>query len=181
MGNVKAARLSPGATTYHGTPLNSWRRFDHVVRFAYRASYLALRVWWFLRRPRTYGAVVALWNDGRILLVRTSYRSQYALPGGFLKRGETALQAALRELSEELRIDVSPDDLRIGWHGLTRYEQREDITTSWELVLSTPPRIRLDRREIVWAGWKTPAEARSLLLAAPIRAYLEEKKKTCEV
>ena len=34
---------------------------------------------------------------------------QFALPGGRLDEGETLAQAALRELHEELRLDLSPD------------------------------------------------------------------------
>src|SRR5690348_8774781 len=60
---------------------------DWIARLAYRAAYLLARAWWFLRRPETRGSVVALWHDGRVLLVRTSYRRQYTLPGGFMKRG----------------------------------------------------------------------------------------------
>ena len=72
------------------------------VRVFYRAAYLAARIWWFIRRPHTNGSLVALWCDGRLLLVRTSYRQLYSLPGGFMKHGETSLAAAERELQEEL-------------------------------------------------------------------------------
>jgi 8-oxo-dGTP pyrophosphatase MutT (NUDIX family) len=37
------------------------------------------------------------------------HAGQYALPGGRLDEGETAEQAALRELSEELRLDLGPE------------------------------------------------------------------------
>ena len=57
------------------------------VRVFYRAAYLAARIWWFIRRPHTNGSLVALWCDGRLLLVRTSYRQLYSLPGGFIIRG----------------------------------------------------------------------------------------------
>lgn len=36
---------------------------------------------------------------------------QYALPGGRLDAGETREQAALRELQEELGLDLGPDDI----------------------------------------------------------------------
>jgi 8-oxo-dGTP diphosphatase len=146
-----------------------------LVRFAYRSAYWAARIWWSIRRPRTFGAVVALWNDGRILLVQTSYRRCYTLPGGFIKPGETAREAAARELAEELQLFIPPATLELGWTGSMRFESREDTVTIWELLFDAPPPVRVDGRELIWAGWKTPAEARSLSLLPHVREYLASR------
>ena len=145
------------------------------LRVAYRAAYLAARVWWFVRRPRTNGAVVALWHDGRLLLVRNSYRRAYALPGGFVKRGETSLAAAARELFEELHLALEPSALRSAWHETLRFEHRQDTVTIWEAVLDAPPPIEVDGLELVWAGWKTPDEALRLPVLPHIRRYLTKR------
>jgi 8-oxo-dGTP diphosphatase len=142
------------------------------LRVVYQAAYLAARAWWFIRRPHTTGSLVALWHDGRLLLVRTSYRRLYALPGGGLKRGETSRAAAERELFEELRIAVPTAMLRVAWHGTLRFEHRQDTLTIWEAIVDAPPPIRVDGREVVWAGWKTPDEARALPLLPHIQHYL---------
>jgi 8-oxo-dGTP diphosphatase len=143
-----------------------------LARLVYRGAYLMARAWWFIRRPHTLGSVVAVWCDGRLLLVRTSYRRHYSLPGGFVKPRETAIDAAMRELFEELHLSLPPSALKLGWHGSTTFEHRNDTTTVWEVVLDAPPSIHVDGREVVWAGWRTPAEARSLALSPPVRAYL---------
>jgi 8-oxo-dGTP pyrophosphatase MutT (NUDIX family) len=39
------------------------------------------------------------------------HANQYALPGGRLDAGETVVEAALRELHEELRLDLTPDTI----------------------------------------------------------------------
>jgi 8-oxo-dGTP diphosphatase len=145
------------------------------LRFAYRAAYLAAKTWWFIRRPQTKGSIVALWNDGKLLVVRTSYRRQYMLPGGFIKRGETSRAAAERELFEELSIVVPATALRFGWHGTLRFEHRLDTVTIWEAVLDAPPPIVVDGLEVVWAGWKTPDEARALPLLPHIQCYLASR------
>jgi 8-oxo-dGTP diphosphatase len=145
------------------------------VRFAYRSAYCGARIWWLIRRPQTFGAVVALWSGGRILLVQASYRRCYALPGGFMKRGESAREAASRELAEELQLVIPPDALTLGWHGSRRFESREDTVTLWEIVLDAPPPVRVDGRELVWAGWKTPAEARALRLIPYLHDYLASR------
>jgi 8-oxo-dGTP diphosphatase len=47
--------------------------------------------------------------DGALLLVRNAYRKGWGFPGGFLKRGETPLDAARRETGEEVGVDVELD------------------------------------------------------------------------
>ena len=61
------------------------------------------------------------------------------------------------------------------WHGSTIFEHRHDTTTIWEIVLDAPPPIHVDGREVVWAGWWTPAEALALALSPPVRAYLANR------
>ena len=40
-----------------------------------------------------------------------AHRGQWALPGGRCDEGETSVQASLRELHEELGLDLGPDDV----------------------------------------------------------------------
>ena len=42
-----------------------------------------------------------------VLLIKGSDTGQWALPGGFIDQGETALHAALREAMEETGLDIS--------------------------------------------------------------------------
>ena len=146
-----------------------------LAQLAYRGAYLLARAWWFIRRPHTFGSVVAIWHDGQLLLLRSSYRHHYMLPGGFLKSRETAIDAALRELFEELHVSLPPNALKLGWRGSTTFEHRHDTTTIWEVMLDAPPLIYVDGREIVWAGWRTAAEARALPLPPPVQAYLANR------
>lgn len=44
--------------------------------------------------------------DGALLLVRQVYRKQWGVPGGLLKRGEDAIDAARREVLEEVGVAV---------------------------------------------------------------------------
>lgn len=67
-------------------------------------SYLAVRtVGWFVTRPQTRGVrAIALTPAGQVILVRHSYIEGWHLPGGGHEPGETAEQAVLRELREEV-------------------------------------------------------------------------------
>ena len=45
-------------------------------------------------------------EDGHVLLVRHVYRSRWGVPGGLLKRGEDASEAARREVLEEVGLHI---------------------------------------------------------------------------
>jgi len=149
-----------------------------AIRLGYRWAYRVLRLWWYVRRPHTHGAAVALWCEGRILLVRASYRDCYTLPGGFVRRGEPPERAARREMREEIGLDLSAEVLRHAWHGTVHYESRLDTTDIWEVSLDERPAIHIAGREIVWAGWMDPSAALGRRLLPHIATYLAERGET---
>ena len=60
------------------------------------------------------GAVAALFDDeGRVLLVEHVFRTDHpwGLPGGWVARGETPIDAVTREVQEELRLEVDVREL----------------------------------------------------------------------
>jgi len=76
---------------------------DAIVRAAATAAHKLLKLAWFVRRPRTFGAhAVALTREGRLILVKLRYAPGWRLPGGGRSQGEDAVEAALRELREEV-------------------------------------------------------------------------------
>lgn len=66
-----------------------------------RFLYLGYRIFAFIFRPLHLGVRVMMVRDGKVFLVRQSYRDGWFMPGGGLKRGETIEQAARREAREE--------------------------------------------------------------------------------
>lgn len=54
-------------------------------------------------------AAGALFVDGsRVLLVRKTYGNRWDIPGGYVDRGETPMQACVREIREELGLNRHP-------------------------------------------------------------------------
>lgn len=64
-----------------------------------------------LPRKRMAAASVLVDDDGRVILVRPTYRPGWDLPGGVVEQDEAPLAAARRELAEELGLDRAPGRL----------------------------------------------------------------------
>jgi ADP-ribose pyrophosphatase YjhB (NUDIX family) len=95
--------LRTGVGIGHRVLLHIWRYLPLPVRK------LAIRVLY----PRFPVGAIAIVRDeaGRVLLVRQTYHRERALwgvPGGWLGRGETPREAAVRETFEETGVQVIP-------------------------------------------------------------------------
>jgi 8-oxo-dGTP pyrophosphatase MutT (NUDIX family) len=89
------------------------RIVDAPLRIILGSLHYVLRGWWFVSRPRTLGAhAFALTPEGRLILVKLRYAPGWRLPGGGRRKSEAPVDAALRELSEEIGMvshgDVAP-------------------------------------------------------------------------
>jgi 8-oxo-dGTP pyrophosphatase MutT (NUDIX family) len=122
-----------------------------VRRPAYRVAYWGLRAYWFIRRPVLHGVKCAVLDGDRVLLVRHTYGPRHwDLPGGTMRRGEPPINAARREMAEELGITI------LDWHALgelhvTAYAKRDTLHCFHaELGGRT---ISIDRGELDTASW----------------------------
>ncbi|MBC2877324.1 MULTISPECIES: NUDIX domain-containing protein [Streptomyces] len=58
-----------------------------------------------MARPRMAAGALFFDEDGRVLLVRPSYKPGWEIPGGYVENGESPLAACRREVAEELGIE----------------------------------------------------------------------------
>ena len=91
-----------------------------LARWLYQVELL----WWRLTRPVTLGVRLIAVRDGTVLLVRHTYQSQWYLPGGGVKRGETLEQAVRREAAEEVAATLG--DVRLLGVYTNFYEFKSD-------------------------------------------------------
>lgn len=138
----------------------------------YRLAALAYEGWRRLARPHTHGAVVAIWHGPELLLVESSYRRSWSLPGGWIGKGETARQAAVRELAEEVGLRVRAEQLLEPWQICERGPGGLNTVTIFSLPVLTRPELEVDGLEIVAGHWLSREQALARELPDHLRAYL---------
>jgi 8-oxo-dGTP pyrophosphatase MutT (NUDIX family) len=126
------------------------------VKLIIRAAALVRRAYWFVFRPKTRGVKCLVEHDGSWLLIRNTYgRSRWTLPGGAVKRNEQPLDAARREVMEEVGIRL--DALRYVGSYRSRKDHKQD--TVYCFASSTPQvAFRVDGREVAEARWVSPSD-----------------------
>ena len=159
-----------------------------LKRLARRLHLLQLAAWGYelyrlIRRPHTHGSLVAIWQSNQLLLVQTSYRTGYGLPGGGIQAGESARDAAIRELQEELGLAIESSWLQDPWSISERQPGGLNTVTifalPWEQVacafktISTRPALTIDQLEIISTAWMSREEALKQHLPGHLRQYLE--------
>ncbi len=137
-------------------------------RISYFIAYRLMKSYWAIRKPETNGALISIWYKGEILLVRTSYHGYYSLPGGYVKSKETAIQAAIRELKEEIGLEMKPSELELVVDSKNKWEHRRDHVTIFSVEVTEKPHIEIDNREIVSAEFYPPDEVLKLKVFPPI-------------
>lgn len=124
---------------------------DRIHRLGLAVAYSLLRRWYRFAKLSTKGAGVAVWHNDQILVVRHSYRPGWSLPGGRAKKNEEPRVTASREVSEEVGIELAPDDLI-----LVRVNRSGHSLFEYHLQLPSEPKI--DNREIIEARFLDPAQ-----------------------
>ncbi len=122
-----------------------------IRRLGYRLAFRGLQVFWFVARPHKEGVKCLITDRDRVLLVRHTYgRRSWDVPGGSIKRRESPLSAAHREMSEELGLSGAP------WAEIGQVrgqlDHRRDTIYCFRAELSAPV-LTLDRGELETARW----------------------------
>lgn len=116
----------------------------------------------YARLPRkVIGAGVVFVNEqNQVLVLETTYKAGWEIPGGWVDAGESMLDAAVRELKEEINVDVDRTTLK-----LTTIDYRHAEGDKLESILFhfwggiiDPSLITVDNDEISGFKFVDPAE-----------------------
>lgn len=163
---------SPSTGSSRGEPSALRRVADAGARLCYRLGFRLVKASWWITRPTLRGVYVAVWHEGRVLLIRNSYHPRYSFPSGRCGRGERPVDAAVRELREEVGIAVGPDRLELAVEMRLAFSRMTDHVHLFELHLAREPVLAPDRREVIWAGFEDPELARHRRLLPAVARYL---------
>lgn len=107
----------------------------------------------------TVGAVVLVQDadapvPGRLLLLRQPPGRGWSLPAGLLGRGETPLEAALRELAEESGLRLHPEQLRPAVPNALVHHRGRWVDMVFEAdVAASSAQLAVDGAEVLEAAW----------------------------
>jgi ADP-ribose pyrophosphatase YjhB (NUDIX family) len=91
-------------------------------------------------------------EDGRILLVRHSYRNAWGFPGGLLNRGEGPRDGAVREAREEVAITIET----VGEPAVVVAPEPRRVDVIFRCTTAEPDAARAVPPEVTEVGWFSP-------------------------
>lgn len=141
---------------------------------------------------KNHSAGLALIYKDKILLVhptKASWRKTYGIPKGKLEKGETALDAAIRETKEEIgfkakRKRLKEEDVRTFYY-VNSAGKRTKLISFWFYQLTEREydelsdfrgavnKDKLSLKEIDWAGFVTLKTAETIIL--PNQKYITKE------
>lgn len=121
---------------------------------------------------------VVVEHQGKVLLIKRGhapFKGHWALPGGFVDDGETAEQAAVREVKEETGLDVTLNRIITVGSDPNRDPRGHHVSV---VFLATPKSFELqtseETPEVNWFDWDS---ALALDLGFDHKQFLEKAKK----
>jgi len=158
-------------------PLPPSRIINYAFQLGYKMAYMAWRLYLTNSSRKLKGAQVVVKCGEYVLLVKSSYRSEYTLPGGYLRRSESFVDGACRELREETGIVIQQSQLRPMLMDSRKWAGNESSNMLYECNLNYAPKVSIDNREIVYAGFVKVSDALSYKLDDIARASLSHNSR----
>ncbi|MFC5928830.1 NUDIX domain-containing protein [Cryobacterium melibiosiphilum] len=110
--------------------------------------------------PTLVVAAVCFRNErGEVLTVRKQGTSAWMLPGGKLESGEAALAAAVREVSEEIGIELAPGELVLLGEFTASAANEANTSIDATIYLSAARITPVASGEIAEVRWVHPANS----------------------
>lgn len=101
------------------------------------------KAYWFIFRPNTKGVRIILTTpDHKFILVKHKYTNGLYLPGGKIRKNENLKDAAVREIDEELGINLGGDALKFFGEYSNDLEYKKDRIYVFTATTDQNPALR---------------------------------------
>jgi nucleoside triphosphatase len=124
----------------------------------------------------TVGALIVN-NEGKILLTKShKWFDKFTLPGGHIEVGETMKEAVIREVKEEVGLDVEVAEMLLTQEAIFAEEfwKKKHFIFFDFLCKSKEQQVKLDGRELQEYVWEYPGAAFKINLDSFTRKTLEK-------
>jgi 8-oxo-dGTP diphosphatase len=134
-----------------------------------------------LPRKRMGAGMVFTNQDGHVLLVEPTYKTSWEIPGGAVEADESPRATAIREIAEELRLDITPGRLLVVDWVPAQQGRTEGLMLLFDggtLTAQQTSTIHLPGEELHSWAWCDPSQAQqrlSGLLARRVAAALDAR------
>jgi 8-oxo-dGTP pyrophosphatase MutT (NUDIX family) len=127
---------------------------------------------WQARFPRKWMAAGALVRDGagRVLMVAPTYKPEWEIPGGIVEADESPRQACVREVREELGLQLAPGRLLVWeWQGPEGARTESLMFVFDGGVLPDLDAVSLQAEELASARFVDPAQLDTVTVPRLVR------------
>lgn len=126
-------------------------RKNEFISFCWALWNPLRRIYWKFFRPKTRGVKIIIADGNNFLFVKNSYGNHgWTFPGGAVGRREDPLRAAVREVAEEVGLNIPPPQF-IGTYYNERLYKRDTVYCFF--AQRTGGVITPDPQEIASVAW----------------------------
>lgn len=131
---------------------------NSMFRLGYRLVYAMYRRFCFIYKSSSIGTQMAVWAEGRLLVIKNSYRPGLHMPGGHASSDLSFMENALKELWEETGVKLSPEN--VSFARTVRHRRHGVLVTDfiYRAELTRMPVVTLDQREVIFGVFLLPEE-----------------------
>lgn len=144
---------------------------------AYKIVRIPIKWYWKLFHIETKGVRVMIINQDKVVLVRHWYNSLWVMPGGGIKKHETPERAAVREIKEELGIEIEQLDYLLGVYSNKKEGKNDTVYTYvvklFEHVTMSKRRFNFEISDILWVPLDDLPPGTSIATRNRVQEYID--------
>ena len=145
---------------------------NQLYQIIYKVAYRLHLIICFIMRQKMTGAYIAVWSQGKILLIKNSYKKKYTIPSGGVNKNESIIQAAARELKEETGLDLEDPQEIMFTNDFFDKEDKHYVTIFVQGFVQGEPKLLEPNRCEKW-DWFT-LESLPSPLFKPFKSFVEK-------